>query len=105
MDIQKANPPGNERFGRRFPRNMENKKLNAYLDRYIKADDRLTGYFRESESYEEWLLKCKADEDVSDYIGYMIDLGMKNEREVYTLISEFAESQETDLDLWNRSRR
>ena len=84
---------------------MEDKKLNAYLVRYIKANDRMTGYFKESESYEEWLIRCKADEDVSDYIGYMIDLGMKNEREVYALMSEFAESQETDQDLWNRSRR
>ncbi len=75
---------------------MEDEKFKAYLDRRIKANDRMVGYFRESESYEEWLIRCKADEDVSDYIGYMIDLGMKNEREVYAFMSEFAKSQETD---------
>lgn len=62
---------------------MSEDEFKENMSRYRNANDRMTGYFRESDSYEEWLLKCRADEDVSDYISMMMSLGLENEQSLY----------------------
>jgi hypothetical protein len=79
---------------------MAEDEFKKNISRYMMADDRMTGYFKESDSYEEWLLKCRADEDVSDYIGYMIDLGMKSERDLYRFFEKAFGGPKFNLTTW-----
>ena len=80
-------------------------EFKACMERYRKANDRMAGYFEESESYEEWLLECRADKDVSDYIGFLISLGMKDERDLYLFLEELRRNPETNIMAWTANLR
>ena len=83
---------------------MDN-EFKACMERYRRANDRMVDYFKESESYEEWLLECKADGGVSDYIGFMISMGMKDERDLYLFLEELKRNPETNIMAWTANLR
>ena len=80
-------------------------EFKACMERYRMANDRMVGYFGESESYEEWLLECRADGGVSDYIGFMISLGMKDERDLYLFLEELRRNPEASILAWTANSR
>ena len=80
-------------------------EFKACMERYRRANDRMVDYFEESESYEEWLLECKADGGVSDYICFMISMGMKDEHDLYLFLEELKRNPETNILAWTANLR
>lgn len=80
-------------------------EFRTRMERYRRANGQMTDYFEESGSYEEWLLECKADGDVSDYIDFMISIGMKDERDLYLFLKELRRDPEANICAWTANLR
>ena len=72
----------------------------ANRDRLEAANGRMAAWSREAGSYEEWLLKAKADRDVSDYVEFMKSLGLPDEAGLWAFLKRLEANPDADIPTW-----
>lgn len=77
----------------------------AERDRMHAANDRMVAWFREAGSYEEWLLKVKADRDVSDYAEFVVkSLGLPDEAWLWAFLGRLEANPGANILSWTLER-